>query len=830
MPDSPTGLADPEFGVLVRDCHGAPRRPGRRLGRRRQRLPGRRREAAARCSIRSPPSRGSAASPERRERGRRARPGSSRREPPTARTRPSSEASSAETFDVSGPPRRRDQRGRDRPVDRRDARGQRPAQLDRARQLRRRTRRPRRLDHPPLPGRRHPGAAPAADGARRNHARPRRRLPRRARGHGRRIRAPTRRYGVALDFLGAGVWIADAAGRRVDSVGIYAMNEMDSDNVTASPCTKGVALTTYAPDRMLEETFQRTRFTGIDADDFVAAPATPGVLDLARLERPDASGSPASSTRRRHPSAHAPRHRPAAIRRRSTADGARSVVGLERRRTAQRRERGPAERRARPVASPGRPPTTATTSRTCASCSTRRDLAAGSSIELDRHAPSRATSCSSRPGTGSRWTPLATGVGDPVDGSVTLARRPRRRSAARRPRDPARAGRAAHRADPVVRARRRARRPRRLRPRDLAHHRHPVPHRDLPRGLRAARELDRRQRRRPQDRVRDPHRRRHPELGRPGPERRAGAAGVRAGVGDPGDPRRRRACRTRVLPGNHDNKRGIDNSLFNEYFPPSRYEGNGAYAGSIAPGDNSANFSIFESAGARFLMLSLPFAYGERELAWAEEVVTSHPDANVIVSTHEHLTPKTNEVEAARAGNVALDLPRQRALGSGDRPEPQRRARARRPLPRPRRDRHRERRRHRGAHRRRAARRLPGVPHPHRRAGDRIPAAAAARPRLRHGRRRHLLGAARRDGELRVRLPAVRARQRPADDAVERPAVAHRRDRAAGSLRRRGRRVHHLRELPVREVGHHRHPSPSRPRNRSCRRTATRTPGRRPLV
>jgi hypothetical protein len=40
-------------------------------------------------------------------------------------------------------------------------------------------------------------------------------------------------------------------------------------------------------------------------------------------------------------------------------------------------------------------------------------------------------------------------------------------------------------------------------------------------------------------------------------------------------------------------------------------------------------------------MLSLPYAYGEREIVWAEEVVTSHPDHNVVISTHEHVTPKT---------------------------------------------------------------------------------------------------------------------------------------------------------------------------------------------
>jgi hypothetical protein len=106
-----------------------------------------------------------------------------------------------------------------------------------------------------------------------------------------------------------------------------------------------------------------------------------------------------------------------------------------------------------------------------------------------------------------------------------------------------------------------------------------------------------------------------------------------------------------VLPGNHDNKRGTDHALFNEFFGPDRYADMPEYGGSIAPGDNRANFSTFEAAGARFLMLSLPYAYGEEEMAWAEQIVTAHPDHNVIVSTHEHVMPLTVEGTAHRAGS-----------------------------------------------------------------------------------------------------------------------------------------------------------------------------------
>ncbi|MES1169800.1 MAG: lamin tail domain-containing protein, partial [Leifsonia sp.] len=64
-------------------------------------------------------------------------------------------------------------------------------------------------------------------------------------------------YPTSFDFLGTGAWLADAHGTRVDSLGVYAMNEMDESRVTPSPCTQGIALVTFLPDRLLRQTFQR---------------------------------------------------------------------------------------------------------------------------------------------------------------------------------------------------------------------------------------------------------------------------------------------------------------------------------------------------------------------------------------------------------------------------------------------------------------------------------------------------------------------------------------------------------------------------------------------
>ncbi|WP_243074681.1 lamin tail domain-containing protein [Microbacterium sp. SS28] len=89
-------------------------------------------------------------------------------------------------------------------------------------------------------------------------------------------------FDTPFELAGAGMWLEDAEGRRVDSVGVYHRNEMDESVERASPCTKGLALATFSVDRLRGETYQRAGFTGDDASDFVEAAATPGAID----ERP----------------------------------------------------------------------------------------------------------------------------------------------------------------------------------------------------------------------------------------------------------------------------------------------------------------------------------------------------------------------------------------------------------------------------------------------------------------------------------------------------------------------------------------------------------------
>ena len=447
-------------------------------------------------------------------------------------------------------------------------------------------------------------------------------------------------YATSLNFLGTGVWLADARGRRVDSVGVYAANEMDASHVTPSPCTLGMSLTTYQPDRLLAETFQRTRFTGSNADDFVTRPETPGAIDSVAWVDPTAyvaSAAPASLD--------LPVRQGAQYRARATVPstvleawaGVTDGAPLEQR-------VGPAESALAvdapaPVADDG---FGYPYQRFVLDAST---LAAGIPVSWSGSTSDRdevQLSVWSAAG----WRLLQAGSGenvvlsgrlqegDIVDGAVTLLAQDGPRTATtlatgrdgelENPEDYDFA--ITHITDtqylsesyPEVYAQLASWVADNADDRKIAFATHTG---DLVQNW-----VDPDQ---GQDRARVEFQR---------------ASDIQSILDDAGVP-------NSVLPGNHDNKRGVDDSLFNEYFPPSRYDGNSWYGGSIAPADNSANFSTFERSGANFLMLSLPYAYGDNEIAWASDVVTSHPGYNVIVSTHEHVMPKTLEESAHRSTN-----------------------------------------------------------------------------------------------------------------------------------------------------------------------------------
>ncbi|MET4584081.1 hypothetical protein ABIE21_003619 [Conyzicola nivalis] len=445
-------------------------------------------------------------------------------------------------------------------------------------------------------------------------------------------------YDTSINFLGGGVWIADASGRRVDSAGVYALNEMDESLVTPSPCTKGVALATFALDRMRGETFQRTRFTGVDDDDFVTAPATPGRID--RHEWVDPTLRVAAGAAPQEP-AVAPAAAPRVAAAGTPVTVLEAYAGVSPAPLAEKV--GDAERKLDPLA-PAAALDDAWGYPYQRFVVDADGLAAGSTVAWAGESTGRnEIQFSVWDAAASAWRMLAAGTsrlegvlaeGDLDDGTVTLLAQNGPRTAAT----------LAETADGALED-----------PDDydlaISHitdtqyltETYPAVYAELVSWI--ADSADERKiafATHTGDLVQnwvDPNQ--DDTRARREFERASAVQGILDSAGVPNS----------VLPGNHDNKRGIDNDLYNEYFPPSRYADAPSYGGSIAEGDNSASYSTFEQAGARFLMLSLPYAYGEREIAWAEGIVTSHPQFNVVVSTHEHVTPKSELEGAHRSAN-----------------------------------------------------------------------------------------------------------------------------------------------------------------------------------
>jgi len=445
-------------------------------------------------------------------------------------------------------------------------------------------------------------------------------------------------YDTALSLLGTGVWLTDADGQRVDSVGVYAANVLDAPSVLLSPCTKGVALTTYQPDRLLQETFERSRFTGIDADDFVVAPATPGTLDEIPWVDP---------TQQLDVIPDFPDGAPVATEEAVAEPEGTAATVLEA--WGGTTEGGPlttlagdAEARLDPTNhgelrddAYGYPYQRLILDAT--------EMVAGSTVSWSGTGEGR-TEVQLSIWTGENWRLLDAGTGDQLVlmGELEESDLSDRRVTLLVQNGPRTEGTLASGIDGELQ--------------NPANYDFAVSHitdtqyltesypevyagivswiasNQAGRKIAFATHTGDVIQNYVEPEQNDDRARREFER----------ASAIQSILDDAGIP-------NSVLPGNHDNRRGADASLFNEYFPVERYSDQPWYGGSLAPDDNSANYSTFEHDGARFLMLSLPYAYNDAEMDWAAEVVASHPEYNVIISTHEHVTPKTIESPAARS-------------------------------------------------------------------------------------------------------------------------------------------------------------------------------------
>ncbi|MET0693851.1 MAG: metallophosphoesterase [Propionibacteriaceae bacterium] len=82
-----------------------------------------------------------------------------------------------------------------------------------------------------------------------------------------------------------------------------------------------------------------------------------------------------------------------------------------------------------------------------------------------------------------------------------------------------------------------------------------------------------------------------------------------------------------------------DTSTFNSYFTAERF---GAVKGAFEPGKVDNEYSTFSAGGVKWMVLVLEMWPRPAAVDWAQSVVESHPDYNVMVVTHSYLDSSGN--------------------------------------------------------------------------------------------------------------------------------------------------------------------------------------------
>ena len=101
-----------------------------------------------------------------------------------------------------------------------------------------------------------------------------------------------------------------------------------------------------------------------------------------------------------------------------------------------------------------------------------------------------------------------------------------------------------------------------------------------------------------------------------------------------------------IVMGNHDMGPGGDcsvrESLFNNYFPVSRYQALSTFGGTFERGMLDSSFHLFNAGGTAWLLLALEYLPRDQVLKWAAGVLESHPHCRVIILTHSYVHPDSS--------------------------------------------------------------------------------------------------------------------------------------------------------------------------------------------
>lgn len=106
--------------------------------------------------------------------------------------------------------------------------------------------------------------------------------------------------------------------------------------------------------------------------------------------------------------------------------------------------------------------------------------------------------------------------------------------------------------------------------------------------------------------------------------------------------------------GNHDMKGNGDSSLFQKYFPASRFQSLDWYGGTFdtthemgISGNNANSFQLFSEGEMDFVFLHLECNAPDDVLAWADGVLEKYADRKALITTHMYLGPLNKPKESS---------------------------------------------------------------------------------------------------------------------------------------------------------------------------------------
>ena len=99
--------------------------------------------------------------------------------------------------------------------------------------------------------------------------------------------------------------------------------------------------------------------------------------------------------------------------------------------------------------------------------------------------------------------------------------------------------------------------------------------------------------------------------------------------------------------GNHDMQSDGDSSLFQQYFPDSRFQAFTWYGGNFRnegsdqslSGNNANSFQLFSAEGLDFIFVHVECNAPDSVLAWVDQVLKRHSSRRALVTTHMGLGP-----------------------------------------------------------------------------------------------------------------------------------------------------------------------------------------------